>query len=780
MAYYALTIFTGAFLLFLVQPLIGKYILPWFGGGPGVWTTCMLFFQVMLVGGYAYAHGVSRWLTPRRQVIAQLALLAASLAALPIIPPDAWKPSASHGPMLRILALLAATIALPYLALSSTGPLMQHWFALSCPGKSPYRLFALSNAGSLIALLGYPFYFESHFTRQTQARLWGAGLVLYALFTALAGWRLWRGARPRHDGSAVIPDRPGWTSVSDHKDPAPDAKQMNTASAEECPTAQRADENARAPRGWLRGLLWLLLPACASALLLAATNKLCLDVAVVPFLWVLPLAIYLLSFIVAFDSPRWYARFPFTLALILALGAFCWAMESGADWPVWRQALTYGLALFVCCVVCHGELYRLRPPPERLTAFYLLISIGGALGGLFVGVVAPAVFTDYYELHCTLLLCGVLFCVAASLDRNVSEARVWAWLGRILPLLAVAGLDRWLAHVQAGAQLNRHFVAGARWGLWLFLAALIVRWAVRRGSPGSRTPAFLWLGLGVCAMAAFLWTNARQADPDVTHKSRNFYGVLTVFNYRQTAPESHHYMLQHGRITHGLQFTDPDQSRWATTYFGQETGVGIAMRSLPQGPKKVGIVGLGTGTLAVYGLAGDTFRFYEINPMVEQIARSPFTYLSDCPARVEVARGDARLVMEREPAQGFDLLILDAFSSDSVPVHLLTSEAMALYGRHLKPGGILAVHISNHYLDLEPVVRKLAGHFHYHAALIDYEEYDEAWWVYSASWMLLSKDPGMLDLPLVKQAASTLKPLKGDAQLWTDDFASLFPILMRE
>ncbi len=686
MAFYALTIFTGAFLLFLVQPLIGKYILPWFGGGPGIWTTCMLFFQVMLVGGYAYAHGVSRWLKPRGQVVIQIILVLAALASLPIVPSDHWKPSAMDDPTLRILALLAATIAVPYLVLSSTGPLIQHWFALSHPGRSPYRLFALSNAGSLIALVSYPFYFESHFTRKTQAILWSAGLALYAVFIGLSACKLWRASAGEKESSAAA---------------APETGVAESSAAVESPVKPAAV------------VLWLLLPACASALLLATTNKLCLDVAVVPFLWVLPLALYLLSFIVAFDNPRWYSRGPFTVALVCALAAFCWALAEGSDWPVWRQAVTYGSALFVCCLVCHGELYRLRPPTRHLTGYYLLISVGGALGGVFVALGAPVLFLDYYELHWALGACAVLFVVSLGLAR-------------------------------------------------------------------VRLPALVLLSLGAAGLAVVLWRGARETDPDVMYKSRGFYGVLTVFNYHRDDPESHHYVLQHGRITHGLQFTDPDQSQWATTYFGQETGIGIAMRSLPPGPSRVGIVGLGTGTLAVYGEAGDHLKFYEINPQVEKVARSPFTYIKDSAAQVEIARGDARLVMEREPPQNYDILILDAFSSDSIPVHLLTREAMQLYERHLAPKGILAIHISNHYLDLQPIVRKLAEAFGFKYALLDYEERDQSWWVYSATWMLLSKDDTVLKTDLIQNAASNVEPLPPETQLWTDDFASLFPILMRE
>jgi hypothetical protein len=350
MTAYALTIFTGAFLLFQVQPLIGKYILPWFGGGPGVWTTCMLFFQVLLLGGYAYAHFTSRWLKPRAQAVAHFVLLAAALALLPITPSDSWKPHGGGNPTLQILALLAVSLGLPYFVLSTTGPLIQQWFSRARPGVSPYRLYALSNVGSLLALVSYPFFFETHFTRKAQAGLWAWGLVAYVLCCGFCAVRLWKleGRRQKVEGRM---------------------QKAEAGVAEQAPEATAAAINSQPST--LNYFLWLLLPACASVLLLATTNKLCQDVAVIPFLWVVPLALYLLSFIICFDSPRWYVRFPFTLALIAALGGLCWALYNGADLSLSRQVALYCGGLFVCCMVCHGELYRLKPDPRHLTGFLL-------------------------------------------------------------------------------------------------------------------------------------------------------------------------------------------------------------------------------------------------------------------------------------------------------------------------------------------------------------------------------------------------------------------------
>ena len=371
-AIYALTIFTGAFLLFQVQPLIGKYILPWFGGGPGVWTTCMLFFQVLLLGGYAYAHFTSRWLKPRAQAVVHLVLLAAALALLPITPSDSWKPHGGGNPTLQILALLAVSLGLPYFVLSATGPLIQQWFSRAKPGRSPYRLYALSNVGSLLALVSYPFFFETHFTRKTQAGLWAWGLVAYVLCCGFCAVRLWKSEVQSLKSKAAKSGSPEAESQ---------AANAPTRLAPRIPTLDSQPST-------LNYLLWLLLPACASVLLLATTNKLCQDVAVIPFLWVLPLALYLLSFIICFDSPRWYVRFPFTLALIAALGGLCWALfNAGATWPCpnnWR-CIAAGSSSAAWCVT--GSFTGCKPDPRQLTGFYLMIAAGGALGGVFVAVV---------------------------------------------------------------------------------------------------------------------------------------------------------------------------------------------------------------------------------------------------------------------------------------------------------------------------------------------------------------------------------------------------------
>ncbi len=748
---YALTIFLGAFLLFQVQPLIGKYILPWFGGGPGVWTTCLLFFQVLLLGGYAYAHGLTRLARSRAQVLVHLGLLALAVIWLPITPADSWKPQGEGNPTLEILLLLGACLGVPYFLLASTGPLMQQWFSRVRPGISPYRLYALSNLGSLLALVSYPFVFEPRLTRRMQAEAWEWSFVAYAVFCGWCAMRLWRAGQKA-----------------------------------DAPSRDDADE-AVPPPGWTQKLLWLLLPACASVLLLATTNKICQDVAVIPFLWVLPLAIYLLSFIISFDSPRWYGRFPFTLALIAALGAMVWALFEGTDARLRTQILIYAAGLFICCMVCHGELYRLKPAPRQLTSFYLMIAAGGALGGVFVALIAPLLFADFYELHWGMWLCAALLTVICIRDREGTPMAQWRWLVCVLMLAVFVGLDFGLAAaVRRQSVLSPGALTWLRMGTWACLALLVLSWIARgkfKSFRAWRGLACVWLALGVAALAVALRLQARDAEDTAIAKWRNFYGILKVCEFHKEDPDAHYLLLQHGRITHGIQFTDPRFSHMPTTYYGSGSGIALGMGALPETARRIGVIGLGTGSMAVFGRPGDYLRIYEINPDVLAVARSHFTYLSNSPAQVDVVLGDARLSLEREPPQEFDLLALDAFNSDAIPVHLLTREAFAVYARHLRTNGVIAVHTSNQYLDLEPVVVNVARHLGFHVAVINFEEDEDDtdeeanWWEYASTWILLTRDQEYLRLPAISQAASPAKTNTHPIPLWTDDFASLFQIL---
>jgi len=680
MAVYALATFAGAFLLFQVQPLMGKYLLPWFGGSPGVWTACLLFFQVMLLAGYVYAHLSVRWLKQRVQVLVHLGLLAIAIGMLPITPNRSWQPELQGNPALQILLLLVRSVGLPYFVLSATAPLVQHWSSRTHPSASPFRLYALSNSASLLALLSYPTLFEVHLTRATQATIWSAGLCLYAIACAWASVRIWNSV-----AAQIPPPKPG--------------------------------KPASNPSGADR-IFWLVLPACASLLLLAVTNTISQDVAAIPLVWVLPLAIYLLSFTICFAGERCYSRLLSGAALFPLLAALCGLRSGSLMLPSWAQVAIYSAGLFVCCMICHGEVYRLRPQPTQLTLFYLAVTAGGALGGIFVAVIAPFLFQDYFELDWGLILCGCLFLIISARQRDKQK------VGRLLVI-------SW----------------GAAW-------------------------------LAMIGLALLLGQAAHQHDGIRIARVRNFYGVLKAFRHQSQDSALDLVELVHGRVAHGVQFLDPARSRWPTLYYTPHSGVGRAFAAIPPGHRRVGVVGLGAGTLAAYAQPGDELRFYEINPEVVELAKTHFTYLQKSLGQVTVALGDARLSLENEPPQNFDLLVLDAFNSDAIPVHLLTSEAFQIYQRHLSTKGILAVNISNRSLDLEPVLGRLAQSLGFQSILIHAQETDELHGILPSTWVLLTRYRELAQNPIIRDVTRPLELLPaGNIPAWTDDFSSLFSIV---
>jgi SAM-dependent methyltransferase len=459
--------------------------------------------------------------------------------------------------------------------------------------------------------------------------------------------------------------------------------------------------------------LWASLAACASVLLLAFTGHMTLNIAAIPFLWVLPLALYLLSFVLCFEASGWYRRWLFLPLLAAGLACVCVTLARSNP-SIWTLIPLYCATLFAACMVCHGELARSKPHPQHLTGFYLMLALGGAAGGVIVGLVAPNAFEDLYELPIGMLALCVLVMVALLRDRSS------------------------LFH--------------GRWGI----AARI---------------AFLALTVAL-AVALFRTYSENSADTRVT--SRNFYGVLNVRDSGE-GPEAMR-ALSHGTIVHGKQFLEADRRDWPTSYYGRASGIGLALLDAQEhGPLRVGVVGLGAGTLAAYGRTGDVFRFYDINPDVVELARSEFSFLADSPAKVEVALGDARLSLEREPGQNFDVLALDAFSSDAIPVHLLTVEAFKTYLRHMKPGGVLAVHISNRYLDLVPVVQQAARHLSLEVRQVENDDDDDAG-VYRSDWMLVSASPGAFEGELLKEAAERIDSVPR-VRLWTDDYSDLYRIL---
>ena len=658
MTRYIFTVSLGAVLLFLVQPMAARALLPWFGGSAAVWTTSQLFFQLLLLGGYAWTHGLVARLSPRRQVVMQLSLIAAAVGALiataawwggPVIPGAALKPPDSTFPIARLLATLLLSVGLPYFALATTGPLLQAWASsarVSTSG-SVYRLYAVSNAGSVVGLLAYPFLLEPTARLATQGWLWSAGFVAWGLGLALAG----RGV-----------------------------------SGEAPPPVQAS--GAKSP--WAT---WLALSAGPVVLSLAVTNHLTQEVAPIPFLWVLPLLVYLLSFIVTFESDRWYRRgvvLPILAALTLAIAGL---RSQDVELALPLRIALYVLFLFFACVASHGEFASTKPDESQLTRFYVATATGGALGGIFVGLLAPFVFTGFYELEA-----GVLFVLGAITFRQKSR-----WVTRVA----------WLLIVVVGS---------------LLLFGVLAR------------------QVGVLA--------AR----------RDFFGVVRVALSGDGDDETH--LLMHGRTVHGAQ--QLHHRELPTTYYAPESGVGQLLSLERAAPRKVGVIGLGIGTLAAYGRPGDTYRFYEISPAVIAYAQSDaFTFLSSSKAKIELALGDARTTLEREAPQQFDVLVLDAFSSDSVPVHLLTKEAMALYLSHLAPNGVLAFHLSNRSLELVPVAVRGGQEFGLVPAVIRTEAKSN--WALPARWLMLSSTPRSFTGLAITDANPP-----SDVPLWTDDFSSLW------
>lgn len=690
MILYALTILVSAFLLFQVQPVIAKIILPWFGGSAAVWTTCLLFFQLVLLLGYLYSHAVVRYLKPRAQMLVHACLLAVSALALPIYPSASWKPTASAEPTTAILGLLAATVGLPYFLLSTTGPLLQAWYARRFQGAMPYRLYALSNAGSMFALISYPALFEPSFTTHQQSGMWSWSYGVFAVLCAFTAWK---------SNQSV-------------------ARELHPVEAASEAISEAVPE-AGGPPSTKTYVMWLLLPAVASVLLLAITNHLSQNVAAIPFLWVLPLSIYLLSFILCFEGDGWYRRNPYLQLLAVGLGSMTYAVsvDMTSNVPIKIMIPLFAMGLFTCCMVCHGELARLKPDPKYLTHFYLMMSAGGALGGLIVGLLAPHLMNALYEMPLSLVACAVLITYVLRQDPELPWIRRWPGvIASCVITLALAGY---------------------------------VGWQIRQMVSGSRLLV------------------------------RNFYGGLKVRDSGAAGSLEETRTLTHGTINHGEEYLNIARRHLPTTYYGPNTGIGIAIREKQKaGAVRIGVIGLGTGTTAAYGRLGDYIRYYEINPLVLDLARKEFFYLADCKAKLDVAMGDARLSLEQELQEGhpqnFDVLAVDAFSSDSIPVHLLTKEAMELYFRHLRPDGILAVHISNRYLNLQPVLEGEANATQKVARIVDTDD-DDTQDVFGATWVLITSPA----TGFTGEALTNSAPLdsKRSVRLWTDDYSNLFKIL---
>jgi hypothetical protein len=887
----ATTILVSAFLLFQVQPVISKKILPWFGGSPAVWTTCVLFFQLVLLGGYAYAHVLTHRVAPRWQGIFHLAIVLLAVVLLPIVPSERWKPIDGDLPAMRILILLTAVVGVPYFVLSTTGPLVQAWFARLYPGRSPYRLYSLSNIGSLAALLTYPFLVETTLRVDTQGYVWSLVFISFAALIGILALNIWRHEKAA-DAASEAAHEPAITAVEGLV-----AKRPSEANAKSTAVAQKPaqSESDQPPKIGLRAA-WLALAALASLAFLAITNHLCQDIAVVPFMWVIPLSLYLLSFIICFDNERWYLRKTFgALAIVMVLwltaiqnyGAvndgFEWVqspvkgrwigtenhritlpvtfsemndglfdsigwivkkvdgawqfiaqdrtpvvLESGetfasldknqdgklmvgefplppltalVEWDidsdgsvsedefnrkagkrevthlvfevdtydfkehVFVAAAAYMLALFCICMVCHGELVKSRPQPKYLTSFYLSISAGGALGGLFVALLCPLIFKTHFEMHIGMI-----------------GGFIVGWL-----TIFNDGHNRWLK----GREV-------LQWSLLLLVMAPTAILTMR----GNMDPIEMrrLASLLPAGWQKELMKRKILAEPDseLIAIERNFYGTVTVTKMGdEDDPYNMGRALYNGRIWHGFQFTSPERELEPSTYYVTGTGAALAVQENPRADQglRVAVIGLGSGSMAAHAKAGDVFRFYDIDPKVLMVAQKYFTYLAKSPAKPEVVMGDARLSLERELKEhgslNYDVIHLDAFSGDAIPAHLLTDEAFGLYEKHLRheeriddktgkkiqvPMGIIVVHISNRYIDLEPVVAAIAKKYGYQTWSVHKTE-DGGPTDTASDWVLVTKNEEFLNNPRVKLAGEPLKPAK--EILWTDQFTALYPIMTK-
>lgn len=659
--------------------MIAKFILPWYGGTAAVWTTCMMYFQTVLLLGYLYSHLVRRTLSPRVIWIVHLVLLTVAAIFLRTAPPEFLRPVGGENLTWAIVRLLTFTVGLPFLVLSTTGPLVQAWHSLSHGGRT-YRLYAISNLGSILALVTYPFLFERVFRLGEQTTIWVVGFLVFAAFCSWSGWQTIKFSRwPEH-----MKDHP--TSTND------------------------------STFGFGSILLWLVLAMAPSVMLLATTNMMCQEVASVPFLWILPLALYLITLIICFDRPAMYKRWIFTPILLIATIAAVLVVQLNNKLELLPQVIGLALVCFACSMTCHGELERLKPEPRHLTLFYLVMSLGGALGGIFVVVIAPQIFSDYYEFHF-----GLLASIIVPLT-----IQVFSMVKRQKPRQGVAYAT----------------------GFGALIAATCVG----------------------CSLYYFL--DSRQQN-GLLERLRNEYGLVSV------KERDDYRIMVNGRTEHGGQNTDPKRQFEPSGYYVDGCGVSIAINSYresvsnPNNKLKVGVIGLGTGSMVTWGKPLDEFWFYEINPDVETLARKYFTYLDEWGTNARVIIGDGRVQLERQfretGSQKYDMLFIDAFTSDSIPAHLLTDECFSLYLKHLKPNGVLVAHISNRFVDLRPVVHEMATVHALTPVLIDHV-YDDG--QSATRWVLMTRNQSVLDSKWVVEAKSDW-PLGMEKIKWTDDFASL-------
>jgi hypothetical protein len=739
-----LTVLLSSLLLFQVELLSAKFILPWFGGSPAVWTISLLIFQLLLLGGYGYAHVLATRARMKTQTRVHLLVVGASLLLLalhgvhwpsPITPGAQWKPTGPGDPESHVLAILVAGIGFPFFVLATTAPLVAHWSGQVDTRFSPFKFYALSNLGSILALLSYPTVIEPHIRLHVQAWIWTCGYVLFAIgigYCAL-GVAKW----------GIEPTRSSPTH-------APAASYMR----------------------------WLALAACASAALLAITNVMCQDVAPVALLWAVPLSLYLISFIICFGRPRWYSRtlcHPLLgIAIILAFTARC-------THSIAYQLPAYALVLFAICMTCHGELLRSKPSQAGLTSFYLTIATGGALGGCLVGLVVPQVFPDFWEFELLLWGAAALVIITVACERNSWWYSPQSWIG--LALLGASVLIPWSANrldPLIGATLHElgyyRALSCVTLAVLMVVAILACLKSRQLRVRGVQICVLAMLTLYAYVFVEFSWWRGLNA----VARTRNFYGVFMVQQDESIT------LLIHAATYQGAQYRGRLNRLLPTLYYGYDSGIGVLLENHPKrrstaSPMRLGVVGLGAGALAAYGRRGDYLRFYEINPAILALSQGPhplFTFLKDCPAKLDVILGDARLSMDAEVANGaaqdFDILVIDAFSGDEIPVHLLTKEAVEIYLNELSPDGVLAFHTTNASLDLKPVMAGLGREFHLAVLPLVARDRDTDG---ANEWVLLSRNREILDLPQLMRSGRVMAP-DANAPIWTDDYSNLWQLMI--
>ncbi len=742
---FAGAIFLGAFLLFLVQPLAGRFVLPWFGGSASIWTVCLLFFQSALFVGYVYAHLLNRLSSIRRQIALHLGLLLGALIWLPPVLDAPNSVTAAEAPVLTLLGTLLRDLGPIFILLAATGPLVQSWYYRALPRQSPYWLYALSNLGSLLGLLVYPFVLEPWLTRSAQAWGWAGGFGLFV------GLMIWVGLR---------------------------SQSANTPGATTTPTS---DSDEVAGVTWGVRLKWFLLAALGTSFLAATTTALTADVAPVPFLWVLPLVVYLVSFIVTFTSRSIYHPVIFAGLVFLAAAMGMDLRSFGTQMTFLPFLLVHLFCLAVVCITCHGELYRSRPPAKHLTDFYLTLSLGGAIGTSIIAVVAPALTNVDNDLPTLWSL--LLLLIGGASWQNPSRGRArFLWAGMIAAILLVP-LIRPNFGIPA-IEVLRSFLGHQPLMLTMLVLAVIALGV-------SFTPLVAqsrWFGRAAVVMvlgnAATYYSFTSWSQPDGTVQTlRGFYGLITVMDYDHEDERANARYMSHGTTTHGIQLRHEAHRHYPTSYYTPDSGIGRALIRQNQTPNRhIGVVGLGIGTIASYGMTGDLIRFFEIDENVVTIANEHFNFLSETSAETETVLGDGRLKLAAEKAAGvtppYDLLVLDAFSSDAVPTHLLTREAFEIYVARLDVDGVIAVNISNRLISLRQVVEAQARAFDLHFAHIIHHPESDDWWQFPSEWILLSPRHETLDTPAINGWTGIAAPsdLSGTT-LWTDEFSSILPLL---